>query len=200
MQMVQGWLAKPEERLRPGCVRIGWREDQLLVFAELEDEVLFTKATADNQYLWALGDVFEIFVQDHSGGRYAEFHIAPNGRRMQLIYPDAEANRRIGEPGVRLEDFMIGEFLFEFSIWQEPGKWLILASVPSSIFLPPGTSLADRIWRVSFSRYDYSSAETPPVLSSTSPHRVLSFHRQEEWTWVRFSTSGGSLVPIAGKC
>jgi len=36
-------------------------------------------------------------------------------------------------------------------------------------------------WRFSFSRYDASRGTRPPVLSSTSPHQALNFHRIHEW-------------------
>ncbi|MEI8343284.1 MAG: hypothetical protein WCH43_17320, partial [Verrucomicrobiota bacterium] len=49
-----------------------------------------------------------------------------------------------------------------------------------------GTALEGRTWLASFSRYDYSSAEAPPVLSSTSPHAEVSFHRQQEWAELLF--------------
>ena len=56
-----------------------------------------------------------------------------------------------------------------------------------SLLYPPGTPLEGRTWCVSFSRYDYSSAEKPPVLSSTSPHTgKVSFHCQQDWTELSF--------------
>jgi hypothetical protein len=186
LEMQQAWSDAPEERFLPARVRIGWRADRFLVFGELTDNLLFTRATEDNQLLCSLGDAFEIFLRDSGGERYAEFHIAPNGKRLQLLWPDAATIRRVGKKEVALDDLKVHEPIFDFTQWSEGQTWCICASVPCSTFLPVGTPLEGRTWLASFSRYDYSSAEESPVLSSTSPHAEVSFHRQQEWAEVTF--------------
>ena len=42
--LTQAWLDQPEPDFAPGTVRTGWREDSLLVFAELVDDDIFTRA------------------------------------------------------------------------------------------------------------------------------------------------------------
>ncbi len=190
LQMQQAWRGAPEENFLPARVRIAWREDRFLIFGELTDNLLFTRATEDNQLLCILGDVFEIFLRDAGGGSYAEFHVAPNGQRLQLLFPDAETIGSIGNGGRSLDELKVHEPIFDFSQWSEGRTWCICASVPASVFLPAGMPLLGRRWLVSFSRYDYSSAEEPPVLSSTSPHAEVSFHRQQEWTEVEFGLAG----------
>jgi hypothetical protein len=187
LQMQQAWRDAPEEKFLPARVRIGWRGDRFLVFGELTDDLLFTCATEDNQILCSFGDVFEIFLRDSEGERYAEFHVAPNGKRLQLLWPDAATIRRVGKKEVSLDELKVHEPIFDFAQWSEEQTWCICASVPGSVFLPVGMSLEGRIWLASFSRYDYSSAEEQPVLSSTSPHTELSFHRQQEWAEVFFA-------------
>ena len=54
--MHQSWLPKEEANFAPGLVRIGWHANALLVFAELSDPDILTRATTINQHLWALGD------------------------------------------------------------------------------------------------------------------------------------------------
>lgn len=186
LQMQQAWREVPEGKFLPARVRIGWRGDRFLVFGELTDHLLYTRATEDNQILCSFGDVFEIFLRDSGGERYAEFHVAPNGKRLQLLWPDAATIRRVSNKEVSLDDLKVHEPIFDFSQWSEGPTWCICASVPGSAFLPVGTSLEGRTWLASFSRYDYSSAEEPPVLSSTSPHAEVSFHRQQEWAEVEF--------------
>ena len=186
LQMHQAWRDMPEEKFLPARVRIGWRADRFLVFGELTDNLLFTRATEDNQILCSFGDVFEIFLRDSEGEHYAEFHIAPNGKRLQLLWPDAGTIRRVGNKEISLDDLKVHGPIFDFSQWSEGQTWCICASVPGSALLPVGTSLEGRAWTASFSRYDYSSAEEPPVLSSTSPHAEVSFHRQQEWATVNF--------------
>jgi len=187
LQMGQAWHEVPEEKFLPARVRVGWQRDRFLVFGELTDNKLFTRATEDNQLLCSLGDVFEIFLRDSEGERYAEFHVAPNGKRLQLVWPDSDTIQRISNKEISLDDLKTDEPIFEFSQWSEDETWYIAASASSSIFLPFGTPLGGRKWRASFSRYDYSSAEEPPVLSSTSPHTgKVSFHRQLDWSELNF--------------
>jgi len=186
LEMQQAWRHAPEDRFRPGLVRIGWKEDRFLVFGELIDDELFNLATEDNQLLCNFGDVFEIFLRDSEGDRYAEFHVAPNGKRLQLLWPDATTICRVGNNESALDDLKVHEPIFDFTQWSEGKTWCICASVPGSVFLPTGTSLQGRTWLASFSRYDYSAAEELPVLSSTSPHAELSFHRQQEWAELLF--------------
>ncbi len=186
LRMQQGWLDKPDVAFLPGRVRIGWRDDFFLLFGEMTHDRLTTSAIEDNQLLCNLGDVFEIFLQDPGCERYLELHVAPNGKRLQLLWPDAASIRLVGNRELSLDGFKVHPLIFDFSQWSEGNTWCICASVPSSAFLPFGTSLESRIWKASFCRYDYSSAEKTPILSSTSPHTERCFHRQQEWTEVLF--------------
>jgi hypothetical protein len=102
------------------------------------------------------------------------------------LWPDAATVRRVGNKEVSLDELKIDEPIFDFTQWSEGKTWCICASVPGSVFLPTGTSMEGRTWLASFSRYDYSSAEKPPILSSTSPHAEVSFHRQREWAELLF--------------
>ncbi len=186
LRMGQAWLPQPEKRFLPAEVRLGWYDDRLLIFGELHNNTPLTRAAKDNQLLCSLGDAFEIFLGDQEHETYAEFHIAPNGTRLQLLWPDGGTFQRVCHKEISFEDCLVGEPLFAFSQWVEDNKWHIIASVPSSVLLTQGAPLVGRTWRVSFSRYDYVSAEEPPVLSSTSSHAEMSFHRQHEWTEIEF--------------
>jgi hypothetical protein len=180
--MQQEWREYPEEKFLPAHVQVGWSRDNFFIFGQLTDNLLFTSSTEDNQILCSYGDVFEIFLGDAEGRSYVEFHVAPNGKRLQLLWPDYESFLKYEERGEGISSFLVDQPIFHFSQWVDGNVWCICASVPVATFLPPGTALEGRTLRASFSRYDYSSAAEPPVLSSTSPHAVPSFHRQQEWT------------------
>ena len=185
LQMQQAWREQAEEKFRSAFVQIGWSGDNFLIFGQLTDDLLYTSSTEDNQILCTYGDAFEIFLGDASGHGYVEFHIAPNGKRLQLFWPDGESYQKVGRKEATLSSFLVDQPIFDFSQWTEGDIWCICASVPLATFLPPETTLEGRTLRASFSRYDYSSAAEPPVLSSTSPHAVLSFHRRQEWAEVQ---------------
>ncbi|MGH7952968.1 MAG: hypothetical protein ACREFE_13780 [Limisphaerales bacterium] len=50
----QGWLDEVEINFSPAVVRVGWRENFLLAFAELTDADIFNSATRLNQRVWEL--------------------------------------------------------------------------------------------------------------------------------------------------
>jgi hypothetical protein len=185
MTLGQAWREKPQPDFRPGTVQVGWREDRLWVSANLVDDVPMSSAMAHNEHLWELGDVFEMFLQDLTLPGYAEFHAAPNGRRLQLIFPEEDTFARISREELELAQLFKAERLFDYAVTLHPGGWNVLASIPSQVFADVA-SLAGRSWKVSFSRYDYSQVGGQPVLSSTSPHKILSFHRREDWTVLTF--------------
>jgi hypothetical protein len=181
LTMSQAWREKPEENLRPGCVKLGWQKGSLLVFARLTDDRVFTTATKDNDLLWKMGDVFEMFLRDSSRPEYLELHIAPNGRRLQLRFPDSQAIGRLRDGNSELKDYMVEESLFDFSARKTLHGWEVFAEVPLVSLGSTGDIVQGASVTASFSRYDYIDEKTPPVLSSTSEHKELNYHRQHEW-------------------
>lgn len=178
----QAWREKPEENFRPGTVRIGWQPDALVILANLKDDALFTAATGDNQHLWGLGDAFELFLRNLEREEYLELHIAPNGYRLQLRFPDSQAIRNLRSGQNALKDYMVDAPIFDFSIRTVSGGWVIRARVPLTSLGIPGDRTSGIALLASFSRYDYADAKSPPVLSSTSAHKERNYHRQQEWT------------------
>jgi len=184
-ELGQNWLTAPEPGFSSGKVKIGWRDDLLLVLAELDDELPSTRADAINQDLWKLGDTFEMFLAEEGADPYFEFHIAPNATRLQLEFASSEEFQAL-KPGGSIEDLKVAEPLFTYEVWTGPQKWTVMAEIPATIFGADAPLLRSRIWRVSFSRYDYLPGSDRPVLSSTSPHTVADFHRRDEWRPIRF--------------
>ena len=185
--MGQAWMEKPEEKFRPGVVRVGWRESTLCIFAKLEDDRIFTRATGDNQRLWVRGDVFEIFLRDTKREEYLELHIAPNGHRLQLRFPDDQTIEHLRNGHVELEDYMVDQPLFDFFVRTVTGGWEVWAQIPVVSLGSSSGSANGMCLLASFSRYDYEDEKSPPVHSSTSAHPKLSFHRQQEWKKLTFT-------------
>lgn len=179
LKMGQAWRGVLEKNFRGAEVRVGWREGAVLVFARMTDDCCFTGATGDNQRLWELGDVFEMFVKDAERQEYFEFHITPRGHRLQLRFPNNAAVGQLRSREVKLADFMIDEIAFNFKVRDTANGWEAFAELPNELFgwdKTPGHALL-----ASFSRYDYGDKGDDPVLSSTSDHVELNYHRQEEW-------------------
>lgn len=181
----QAWLAKPEEDFTPGIVRVGWRGNSLLVFAELEDANIFTHATADNQRMWELGDTFEMFLQAADSPGYAEFHVTPNNFHLQLRFPDGQAVHRARAAHV-FDEFLLQGPIFHSRTWVETREWFIYAEIPALAVCGMDRPLVGTQWRFSFSRYDYIRGRHEPIISSSSPHPAPDFHRRQEWGTLHF--------------
>lgn len=180
--MQQGWLTAPEKALRPTTVRFGWEPTALWILADLTDDFITSQSTDHDQEMWRLGDVFEIFIARKDSPFYIELHVTPHNHRLHLCFPhDGLGKIRTGQ--ATLDDFRRPPSAFDSWVLQAPeqNQWRVLARVPSSI-LPDGCAFAtgERL-ELSFSRYDSGPNGTPDVLSSTSLHRELNFHRRHEW-------------------
>lgn len=187
IRMGQAWRQQEEAHFAEGLVRVGWYESALLVFAELMDADIFTRATILNQRLWALGDSFEIFLQPIGQSAYTELQVAPNNCRLQLRYPNPQAvdEARTADD---FTSYLISGDAFSSATWVKPteGKWFVFTSIPKDLVCEKREPIEGRQWRFSFSRYDYTSGRVLPVVSSTSPHTKPEFHSQKEWGTMRF--------------
>ena len=181
-ELRQAWLPKPEPNFAPATVRTGWRGNSLLMFAELEDADIFSRATGHNQRMWELGDVLEIFLSLENFASYVEFHVTPNNYRLQLRFPDTATLRR-AQAENRFEHLLLPDGVFHSRAWVQPEnkKWFVLAEIPAVVVGGAEASLPGVRWKFSFSRYDATRGRTTPVCSSTSPHASSDFHRREDW-------------------
>jgi hypothetical protein len=176
----QAWRESPEPAFRPAVVRVGWQDDRLLILAELDDVDITTAATSHGQRFWELGDTFEIFLAAEGVTQYIECHVTPLNQRLQLRFPlDGPAAL---DPDPFVKALVPGDD-FTSRVWiaDDNAAWTVLAAIPATLAGLDRPSLAGSEWRYSFSRYDVTRGATSPVISSTSPHPVPSFHRQQEW-------------------
>lgn len=182
LEMSIHYLKGPQESFLPGRVQVGWNDGFLYVLATLTDKEVYTDATADSDHMWALGDVFEIFMRDQATEEYFELHTAPSGHRLQLAFANPEVILNLRDEKGALEDQMLhGDMLISKTRTTADG-WQALCRVAWPI-----TPMAGRTALLSLSRYDYTRGEEEPVLSSTSQHVVVNYHRQEEWTPIVFA-------------
>jgi len=175
--MQQGWLDSPEADFLPAEIRVGWMPSRLVVLAEIPDRDIFTLVTGPNQKTWQLGDVFEIFLKAEDRSDYVELHVTPPNFRLQLHIESP------GKPAIHFDD---GVFTSCVKIDTANQKWTVYAEVPASLVSGESNIRPGESWLYSFSRYDASSDGRTPVLSSTSPHEAVNFHRIHEWGKITF--------------
>lgn len=181
----QSWRETPEPGFRPASAWLVAAEDRLLVYAELAATVVRTTATADQQRLWELGDVFEILLQAPGAEGYFEFQVAPNGCRLQLRYP------RVGLPLQQgIDPYLWPEGCLQAATDARPAEraWRVAAVLPVAPLLAGGDPRGAGAWRVAFCRYDYDAAHRF-ILSASAAFQAPSYHRLGEWT--RFTVPGG---------
>ncbi len=186
-ELAQAWRTALQPGFAPGSIRTGWQPEALLVLAELTDYSVTTKATAPNQRMWELGDTFEMFFQPANQTEYLEFHVTPNNQHLQLRIPSTAA-LRAAQAANTIEPFLLAEHTFESRTWLEPEnrKWFVFARIPVPVVAGTATLNAGSHWKFSFSRYDYTRGGGDPIISSTSPHAIADFHRQQEWGKLSF--------------
>jgi hypothetical protein len=189
VRMGQGWREVPEEDFRPATIRTGWTAQSLLVFAVLEDADSFNPVTVFNEPSFDRGDVFEVFLRPVGQDPYYEFHVSPRNQRFQLRIPSGDAFRAPKtEPGIPRAWF-VNDWQIASRVRLEPERqrWSVMAEIPAARVAEGRVLTAGDEWLFSFSRYDYTQGRATPVLSSTSPHTVLNYHRQQEWGHLLFA-------------
>ena len=180
--MGQAWRDDVQEGFRPAAVRLGWKPDGLWVLADLADDHMTSASTSHNQDMWTLGDVFEVFIARRDSPSYLELHVTPHNHRLHLRWT-VEGFADIRAKVKTVADFHADPEAFQAWVRTAPGGkgWQVLMRIPASI-LPDGAAFraGDKL-DISFSRYDAGAEGTPKILSSTSPHTKLDYHRRSEW-------------------
>jgi len=180
------WEAAPPP-FSPGVVRMGWRGDRILYYAELTDAHLFTTARQRNERLWETGDTFEFFAGVAGDPRYVEYHCAPNGVVMQLLLPP---RLFFSEQEMAAEGFLPCTVDDDSTARVLPftGGWAVYGEFCAKVFGVTADSLLGQEWDINFSRYDCASLDEKPMTTSSvqfPPDVPLWFHRREYWPRVK---------------
>jgi hypothetical protein len=166
----QPWLPQVEPAFAPGRVAIRREEDDLLIHADLHDSHAMKDVFEFNFPAFMQCDAFEIFLGPADEAAYYELHVTPSNSVLQLFFDGTEEKKT-------LEERMVAEPLFTSETAMTAEGW----SVSTRISLPRLFPDSHPEWLLSFGRYDYTPGQPKPVISSTSPHAVCSFHRKHEW-------------------
>jgi len=177
LQLRQNWAdTLPEEA---GEARIGATEEGLSIVVRYEDSDIFSTATANQQKMWTLGDVAEVFIKpglDRSD--YWEIHVTPNGFLMDLHIP-SRAGMQSGEH--TWEEIIAPESGTRYQVHVADGVWLAEYSIPWSAFGLDGIPESGTTWQFAVCRYNYNGGLENEELSSTAPLEKASYHRYEDY-------------------
>lgn len=172
----QPWLPQPEPDFAPGSVTVGLSGDELVIRAVLTDVHPMQDVFALNVPAFMQCDAFEIFLGPADEKAYYELHVTPSNSILQLYFDGAEGEKT-------LEERMVATPLSTSRTKLTPEGWSVEARIPLKGLFPGDHPE----WLLSFGRYDYTPGRPKPVISTTSPHTVCSFHRKYEWRRVILS-------------
>ena len=167
-----------------GSACVGAAEDGLSFYACFIDSDIFSRATADNQRMWTLGDVAEFFVKP-GGGRsdYWEIHVTPNGYLMDLHIPDRE---RFTAGDVSWEEVLAPSSGTLRRVWRMEDRWAVEVRIPWKAFGLDSAPSPGTEWSFAVCRYNYNGGLEDPEHSSSAHLTALGFHRWEDYTRLVF--------------
>ncbi|MDA3873989.1 MAG: carbohydrate-binding family 9-like protein [Kiritimatiellae bacterium] len=184
----QAWRVEPEAEFRPAHVACGWDDQALWVYAVLEDDDILNPVRENHQPAFLRGDVFEIFLRPEGDTTYYELHVTPHNHFFQLRIPSKKAFYQHRQSGLPSEwTVLYPLFSSRVELQPEKRRWRILARIEFAKLGSKTPPQPGSDWQVSFSRYDYSQNRVSPILSSSSNHTKVDFHRQEEWNILMFT-------------
>ncbi len=179
------WDKTPRRGTRAYLV---WDDEALYYAATMTDAELRSYGSQRNDSLWD-GDVFELFFKPSAAKpEYYEFQANPKGFVFEVAWPqrghDFGDFRKLPELGSKAVIRLDGTV-------DQPGDrdkgWTVEACIPWSAFaLTGGKPRPGDSWLFALCRYDYGSEGTKPVLMSSAPLTVSSFHRYEDYGHLRF--------------
>lgn len=182
----QAWKGPEAAPREAGVAYVGCSPAGLWFYTCLQDSDIFSRATADDQRMWTLGDVVEFFVKPGRERRdYWEIHVTPNGFLMDLYIEDREAFLQGKAP---FEGALAhhSHSRFEVAAFPEQRKWCTEICIPWSAFAVDGLPPAGAAWQFAVCRYNCTGGLENPELSSVAPYTVMSFHRYEEFLDLAF--------------
>ena len=172
----QPWLPQAEPAFAPGQVAVSLAGNDLLIRAELTDAHPMQDAFPLNFPAFMQCDAFEIFLGPVDEKAYYELHVTPSNSVLQLYFDGTGTEKNLEERSVVAPLFTSHTKLL-------PEGWSVEARIPLRGLFPG----EHPEWLLSFGRYDYTPGAPRPLISTTSPHSVCSFHRKHEWRRVRLA-------------
>jgi hypothetical protein len=165
-----------------------WDNHALYYAAAMNDAELRSFGTKRNDTLWH-GDVFELFFKPNAKkSAYYEFQANPRGVVFEMFFPkrgtarlDYSASAPLGSQAAAALKGTLDR------AGDRDGGWSVEGRVPWSAFAQGGgrPKPGDE-WLFALCRYDHGPKGTAPVLTSSAPLTVSSFHRYEDYGKLRF--------------
>lgn len=171
-----------------GTVSLLHDNNRLYVAFRFEDADVVDLSKEDDQELYVMSDVGEIFLKSPEEMWYWEFHVTPKGRVSTYWWP---GRGQVGLTGIQLHvkpRFIRAAATVQGTVNNSNDRdqgWTSEVSIPFAKLDRSGPLKDSRSrWTALFSRYDYSRYRmkgTGPELSSSSPLSEPNYHLVEEY-------------------
>lgn len=167
---------------------LAWDDQALYYAATMTDQEVRSFGTRRNDTLWD-GDVFEMFFKPSAERpEYFEFQANPKGLIFEMAFPKRGVYPKSANdaPVLGNQAAVVVDGTLDQSGDRDRG-WTVEGRIPWTAFeLAGGKPSPGASWKFAMCRYDYGAKGTQPVLMSSAPLQVSSFHRYEDYSALRF--------------
>lgn len=184
------WLHKDARPAKTATkARLLWDREYLYFLADMDDADVQAKVRKHDGPTWE-DDVFELFFKpaDDKPG-YFEFEVNAVNTVFDVFVPQRGA--KIAGPYVAVDPFHVeSKVVVHGTLNDSKDKdqgWTVEGRIPWRDFIKAGgrPEIGER-WKFALCRYDYSTAEKEPELSTCAPLTQASFHQHEKYATLRF--------------
>lgn len=185
------------QKQRATVAYLMWDSDALYYAAVMNDAELRSFGTKRNDTLWH-GDVFELFFKPNAKRpAYYEFQANPRGVVFEMFFAkrgtarvDYAAAPALGSRAATALNGTLDR------AGDRDGGWSVEGRIPWSAFAHSGRRpKAGDEWLFALCRYDYGPTGTKPLLTSSAPLTVPSFHRYEDYGKLKFKGPENAAPP-----
>lgn len=177
----------------PGTVRLLHDGATLWLGFDFEDSDVVSNAKADDEELYALGDVAEIFLRAAVQTGYWEIHLNPKNQRSTYWYPGRGRLGLKGEDSHVRPPFWTAAALVEGTLndWRDRDRrWTAEAAIPLAKLRREGDPDPFKGgWTILVARYNYTryrQQATGPELTCVPPVSKPSYHLLEDYAPLQF--------------
>ena len=178
LSLHQYWNGPDVLPAEKGSACIGAAREVLCFYVCYIDSDIFSRATANNQKMWTLGDVAEFFVKPGADrADYWEIHVTPNDFLMDIHIPDRE---RFTRDEVTWEEVIAPSSETQRRVQTLDDRWAVEICIPWKAFGLKNAPVTGMVWSFAVCRYNLQRRlGKPRALLYRAPHRA------------RFSLLGG---------
>lgn len=187
------WLKEDDQKAKAATkAKLLWDRQFLYFTAQMDDDDLFADIIDHDGKTWD-NDVFEMFFKpatDKPG--YFEFHVSAAGTVMDVFLPkrgDGLFAKHVVNGNFHIESKVVTSGTLNVRTDTDKG-WTVEGRIPWRDFISAGgRPSVDEKWLFALCRYDFSTRDDSPELSTCAPLGSLDhadFHHYEDFARLKF--------------